>query len=221
MDWNNVLVLTLETLGMTLISTIVAYILGLPLGVLLNITSKNGLKPNKGLNLILGIIVNILRSIPCLIIVVICLPIVRTVFGRGSGAWYTMLIPLIIASFGFVARMVEQSLAEVPQGEIEAVRALGATNFQIIYKVLLSEAKSSLISGLAVSMVSILGYTSFAYNIAGGGLISGIWEYYTRHTGSYMANIYFWVLIITVIILVQAIQELGLYISKKIDKRRK
>ena len=221
MDWNNVLVLTLETLGMTLISTIVAYILGLPLGVLLNITSKNGLKPNKGLNLILGIIVNILRSIPCLIIVVICLPIVRTVFGRGSGAWYTMLIPLIIASFGFVARMVEQSLAEVPQGEIEAVRALGATNFQIIYKVLLPEAKSSLISGLAVSMVSILGYTSFAYNIAGGGLISGIWEYYTRHTGSCMANIYFWVLIITVIILVQAIQELGLYISKKIDKRRK
>ena len=172
MDFNDILVLTLETLGMTLISTFMAYLVGLPIGVLLNITSKNGLRPNKWVNHIVGGIVNILRSIPCLIIVVLCLPIVREIFGRGSGAWYTMLIPLFVGSFGFVARIVEQSLAEVPAGEIEAVRSLGAIDFQIIYKVLLPEARSSLLTGLAVSLVSILGYTSFAYNIGAGGLIS-------------------------------------------------
>ena len=220
MDWSNISVLFFETLGMTLISTFLAYLFGLPMGVLLNVTSKNGLKPNKVLNATLGVIVNILRSIPCLIIVVICLPIVRGIFGRGSGAWYTMIIPLFLGSFGFVSRMVEQSLNEVPKGEIEAVKSLGASDWEIITKVLIPESRSSLISGLAVSMVSILGFTSFAYNIAAGGLISGIWEYYTRHTGSYMSSIYFWVLIILVIILVQVIQELGLYISKKVDKRR-
>ena len=220
MDWSNIGMLTLQTIGMTFISTILAYLIGLPIGVLLNITSKNGLKPNKIVNQILGIFVNILRSIPCLIIVVILLPVVRQIFGRGSGAWYTMLIPLFVASFGFVARMVEQSLAEVPAGEIEAVKSLGATDWQIIYKVLIPEARSSLLTGLAVVLVSILGYTSFAYNIGAGGLISGIWDYYAKHTGSYLDSWYFWVLIIIVVILVQIIQELGLYIAKKIDKRR-
>ena len=220
MDFNSIFILLLETLLMTLISTFLAYLIGLPIGVVLNITSKNGLKPNKIINLILGTFVNILRSIPCLIIVVIFLPVVRTFFGRGSGAWYTMIIPLFIASFGFVARIVEQSLSEVPTGEIEAVKALGATNFQIIYKVLLPEARSSLLMGLAVSLVSILGYTSFAYNIGSGGLISGIWEYYTRNTGSYLESWYFWLLIIIVVVIVQVIQELGLILAKKIDKRR-
>ncbi len=220
MEFSNILILTLETLGMTLLSTIMAYLVGLPVGVILNITSKNGLKPNRALNLTLGILVNILRSIPCLIIVVICLPMVRGIFGRGSGAWYTMLIPLFMASFGFVARIVEQSLSEVPAGEIEAVKSLGATDFQIIYKVLLPEARSSLLMGLAVALVSILGYTSFAYNIGAGGLISGIWEYYSRNTGSYLDSWYFWVLIIVVIIIVQVIQEAGLLLAKKLDKRR-
>ena len=221
MDFNNVIKLIFETLGMTLISTAMAYLIGLPIGILLNITSKNGLKPNKWVNQIVGVIVNVLRSIPCLIIVVICMPAVRTIFGVGSGKWYTMLIPLFMASFGFVARMVEQSLSEVPNGEIEAVKSLGATDFQIIYKVLIPEARSSLLSGLAVVLVSILGYTSFAYNIGAGGLISGIWEYYARNTASYLESPYFWVLIVIVILIVQVIQELGLYLAKKVDKRRK
>ena len=116
--------------------------------------------------------------------------------------------------------MVEQSLSEVPVGELEAVKSLGASSFQLIYKVLLPEARSSLISGIAVSAVSILGYTSFAYNIAGGGLIAGIWSYYSKHTGDYFASFYFWALIIVVVLIVQLIQELGLFISKKLDKRR-
>ena len=220
MNLANLLSLTLETLLMTILSTLLAYLIGLPVGVILNITSKNGIKPNKYINLVIGTIVNILRSIPCSILVVICMPLTRGVFGRGTGAWYTILIPLFVAAFGFVARMVEQSLSEVPVGELEAVKSLGASSFQLIYKVLLPEARSSLISGIAVSAVSILGYTSFAYNIAGGGLIAGIWSYYSKHTGDYFASFYFWALIIVVVLIVQLIQELGLFISKKLDKRR-
>ena len=220
MDWHSLFEGAMETLGMTFISTIMAYLLGLPVGVLLNITSKNGIKPNKPINFIVGLIVNILRSIPCLILVVICLPWCRAWFGRGSGAWYTIIIPLSVAAFGFVARMVEQSLNEVPAGELEAIRSLGASNWQLVSKVLLPEAKVSLVSGLAVSMVTILGYTSFAYNTGSGGLISNIWSYYAHNTGDYMSHLYFWILIIVVVAIVQLIQELGLFISKKIDKRR-
>lgn len=209
-----------ETLAITVLSTGFAYILGLPCGVLLNVTSKNGLKPCKWLNFAVGLIVNILRSIPCLIIIVLCIPWSRAIFGKGTGEWYTILIPLTVCAFGFVSRMVEQSLAEVPAGEIEAVKSLGATDFQIITKVLIPEAKVSLITGAAVVAVSIIGYTSFAYNIGAGGLISGIYTYYTRHTGDYLKQGIFWVLIIVVVLIVQLIQELGLKVAKKIDKRR-
>lgn len=209
-----------ETLAITVLSTLFAYVLGLPCGVLLNVTSKNGLKPCKWLNFIVGFIVNVLRSVPCLIIIVICIPWSRAFFGRGTGEWYTILIPLTVCAFGFVSRMVEQSLAEVPAGEIEAVKSLGATDFQIIMKVLIPEAKVSLITGAAVVAVSIIGYTSFAYNIGAGGLISGIYTYYTRHTGDYLSKGIFWILIVVVVLVVQLIQESGLKIAKKIDKRR-
>jgi D-methionine transport system permease protein len=220
-QWQLLGVATYETLLQTIISTILAYLIGIPVGVILNITSKNGIKPNKYINFILGLIVNILRSVPCLILVVICMPWTRAWFVKGTGYWYTLLIPLFVTAFGFAARMVEQSLAEVPQGEIEAVKSLGATDFQIITKVLLPEAKSSLVSGLCVTAVTLLGYTSFAYNIAAGGLISQIYTYYSRNTGDFMSSWYFWALIIVVVVIVQLIQELGLYISKRIDKRRK
>lgn len=212
--------MTGETLLMTILSTAFAYLLGLPCGVLLNVTSKNGLKPCRWLNTIVGLIVNVLRSVPCLIIIVLCIPWTRAWFGRGTGEWFTILIPMTVCAFGFVARMVEQSLAEVPAGEIEAVRSLGATDFQLIIKVLLPEAKASLITGVAVVAVSILGYTSFAYNIGAGGLISGIYTYYTRNTGNYLASWQFWLLIVIVVIIVQLVQEAGLKIAKKSDKRR-
>lgn len=219
MNWNNILAAFKDTLLMTSISTIIAYVLGLPIGVLLYITSKKGLKPNPIINTILGTIVNIFRSIPCLILIIILIPLTNFVFGKGSwsGNWYSMIVPLVFASFAFIARMVEQSLSEVNLGVIEAAKSLGASDWQIITKVLLVEAKPSLISGFAVTVVSIIGYTSFAGYIASGGLIVEAFNlgyYGTQKLGM-------WICILFVVIIVQVIQEGGLLISKKIDKRRK
>ncbi len=219
MNWNDLLAAAKDTLLMTCISTIIAYILGLPLGILLYTTSKKGLRPNKAINLILGTIVNVFRSIPCLLLIIVLIPLTNIIFGKGSwsGNWYSMIVPLVFASFAFIARMVEQSLTEVNTGVIEAAKSLGASNFQIIMKVLLSEAKPSLVSGFAVTVVSIIGYTSFAGYIAGGGLIVEAFNlgyYGTEKLGM-------WICILFVVIIVQIIQEGGLLISKKIDKRRK
>ncbi len=208
-----------DTLLMTCISTCISYGIGLPIGILLYKTSKKGLKPNSIVNGILGTIVNTFRSIPCLLLIIILIPITNFIFGKGSwsGNWYSMIVPLVFASFAFIARMVEQSLVEVDSGVIEAARSLGASDRQIIIKVLLSEAKPSLISGFAVTVVSIIGYTSFAGYIAGGGLIVEAFNlgyYGTEKLGM-------WICILFVVIIVQLIQEGGLLISKKIDKRRK
>lgn len=211
---------TYETLLMTLISTLLAYALGLPLGVILKMSAKDGLKPNKWVNSILGVTINFLRSVPCLILTVILLPLTRFLLGRGTGMWYTMIIPLFFASFAYVARNVEQSLQSVDNGPVEAARSLGANNFQVITKVLIPEARSSLILGVAITIVNVLGYTSFAYNIGAGGLISEIWLYYTRHTSDFMNSYLFWVLIVIVVVMVELIQELGLFLAKKLDKRK-
>ncbi len=220
MTFAEIATMTGETFTMTFLSTLFAYILGLPCGVLLNVTSKNGIKPCKWINFIVGLIVNVLRSVPCLIVIVLCIPWTRAWFGKGTGEWFTIIIPMTVCAFGLVSRMVEQSLAEVPVGEIEAVKSLGATDFQLITKVILPEAKASLITGIAVVAVSVLGYTSFAYNIGAGGLVSGIYTFYSRNTGDYLSSAFFWVLIIIVVIIVQLIQEAGLKIAKLTDKRR-
>lgn len=220
-DWGLVLESTKETILITFISTFLAYLVGLPLGVILNATSSKGVHPNRIINSVLSIIVNVLRSIPCLIIVVLAMPISRTVFDRATGKWYTMIIPLFLTSFAYVARVVEQSLSEVDSGKFEAIRSLGASNSQLIFKVAIPESAPSLIVGLSVTVVSILGYTSFAYNIGAGGLISQIWTFYTRNTGNYASEWMFWIMIIFVVLIVQIVQELGLFISRKIDKRRK
>ena len=220
MNYAEIFKMVLETLLMTFISTFLAYFIGLPTGILLNVTSKKGIRPNKTINLIVGSFINLLRSIPCLIIIVLCMPISRKLLGSGTGKWYTIIIPLTICAYGFVSRMVEQSLFEVDSNVIEAIKSLGANNFQLVFKVLLVEAKPSLISGLSVVLVSVLGYTSFAYNIGAGGLISGIYTFFTRNTASYFTKVYFWILIVLIVIIVQVIQELGLYIAKRIDKRR-
>ena len=219
MNWTNLLEAVKDTLLMTTISTIVAYLLGLPIGIILYNTSNKGLKPNKIINSILGTIVNIFRSIPCLLLIIIFIPVTNVIFGKGSwsGNWYSMIVPLVAASFAFISRMVEQSLAEVSSGVIEASKSLGASDMQIVTKVLLSEARPSLISGFAVTVVSIIGYTSFAGYIAGGGLIVEAFNlgyYGTQKLGM-------WLCILFVVIIVQIIQEGGLYISKKFDKRRK
>ena len=219
MNWENLLASIKETLLMTSISTVIAYIIGLPIGILLYITSKKGLRPNTVVNTIIGTIVNIFRSIPCLLLIIVLIPVTNIFFGKGawSGYWYSMVVPLVFASFAFIARMVEQSLAEVNGGVIEAAKSLGASDFQIILKVLLSEAKPSLISGFAVTVVSIIGYTSFAGYIAGSGLIVEAFN-----LGYYGTNkVGMWICILFVVVIVQLIQEGGLLISKKLDKRRK
>lgn len=218
MTWEYLFKALLETVLMTVVSTFVAYLIGLPLGVLLHVTSKKGLRPKRIINMILGTFVNIFRSVPCLLLIIVLIPLTNLVFGKGSwsGNWYSMVVPLVFASFGFVARMVEQSLSEVPYGVVEAARSLGASDLQIIFRVLLKEAGPSLISGFAVCVVSIIGYTSFAGYIAGGGLIyqAFTWGYYgTEKTGM-------WICILFVVIVVQIIQEGGLFIAKKVDKRR-
>ena len=221
MNFETLIIPTLETISMTLISTILAYIVGVPLGVILSITSKKGIKENKWVNIPLGFFINIMRSIPCLLLIIILLPLTRSVFLKGTGAWYTMIIPLFFASFGFVSRIVEESLNEVDVGVIEAARSMGASTMQIIKKVLFKEAKPSLITGLAVSTISILGYTAFAYDFGAGGLISTAYSFYANHTGNYMSYPNVWIVILLIVIIVQIIQETAILISKKVDKRRK
>ena len=219
MNLENLFKAFVDTLLMTGISTILAYLIGLPVGVLLNVTSKKGIRPNKVVNSILGTIVNVLRSIPCLLLIIILIPLSNIILGKGewSGHWYSMIIPLVFTSFAFVARMVEQALNEVDAGEVEAIKSLGASNWQLITKVIIPESRTSLISGFAVTIVSIIGYTSFAGYIAAGGLIVEAFNlgyYGTEKLGM-------WICILFVVIIVQIIQEGGLLISKKIDKRRK
>lgn len=206
---------------MTLISTVLAYAVGLPLGIVLKITGRNGLKPNRIVNTILGVVVNFLRSVPCLILTVILLPLNRALLGRGTGVWYAMIIPLFFSTFAFVARNVEQSLQDVDNGSIEAAKSLGASSFQIIKDVMVPEARSSLIIGFTITLVNVLGYTSFAYNIGAGGLISEIWAYYTKNTSDFLQSPTFWLLIVIVVIMVEVVQELGLFLAKKLDKRKK
>ncbi len=208
-----------ETLLMTIISTFLAYLVGLPLGIILFTTGKKGLSRNKIINQTLGIIINLLRSIPCLLLIIILLPLTRSILGKGTGSRYVIIIPLFFASFPFVSRMVEQSLLEIDQGVIEASRSMGGSTFKIIIYSILPECKVSLITGVALSMVSILGYTSFAYNIGAGGLISEAYSLY-RQDPSNPWSIAIWIIIAVIVILVQLIQEGSLLIAKKIDKRR-
>ncbi len=217
-DWWTI---TYETLLMTFISTALAYLIGLPIGVLLSVTGQRGLHPNKFINVPLGILVNFLRSVPCLIMVVLLMPMTRAVMGRGTGEWYTIIIPLFFCTFGYVARTVEQSLADVDNGELEAAKSMGATDFQLVTRVMLPEARTSLITGVAVTLVNVIGYTSFAYNIGAGGIISEVYSYYTRHTTDFTSSWEFWVMVVMVVVIIELIQEGGLYLAKKLDKRRK
>lgn len=203
-----------QTIYMTLVSTILAYSIGIPIGVILNISSKEGIRPNKIINFTVGMIVNILRSVPFLILAVFLIPFTRAIIGTSIGTT-AMLVPLIIAAAPYIARMVESSLKEVDQGKIEAAQAMGSSNMNIILKVLLPEAKPSLIVGAAITTATILGYTAMAGFIGGGGLgdIALRYGYYR-----YQKDVMF-VSIVILIIIVQVLQELGLYIAKKLDNR--
>ena len=177
-----------ETLYMTLGSAIVAYILGLPVGILLYITDEGGIKENKMVNSVVGTIVNLLRSIPFILLLVAVMPVTRFIVGTTIGSTATV-VPLVISAAPYIARMVESSLKEVDYGVIEAARSMGANAKQIIFKVLLVEAKPSLIVGAAITVTTILGYTAMAGMVGGGGLGAiainyGYYRYQTDDNGN-------------------------------------
>lgn len=203
-----------ETVYLTFISAFFSYIIGLPLGVLLNVTSSDGIKPVPWLNKILGFIVNIFRSIPFVILMVAMLPVAKLVVGTSLGN-KAMIVTLIIAAAPYVARMVESSIKEVDKGVIEAAQSMGTSNFKIICKVLIPESKPSLLVGAVISLVTILGYSAMAGTIGGGGLGMIAINYgYQRFN-----NDIIWVCVVLTIIIVQLIQEFGMMLARKTDKR--
>jgi D-methionine transport system permease protein len=205
-----------ETLEMTLLATLFSYLLGLPLGVLLVITDKGGARENTPANQALGAVVNVLRSVPFLILILMLFPLTRIVMGTTIGT-RAAIFPLVISAFPYVARMVESSLREVDNGVIEAAQSMGASTFQLITKVMLPEAFPSLINGLAISMTTILAYTAMAGAVGAGGLGKIAIDY-----GMYrfdMQKLY--TASILLVLLVQAIQVFGSHTSSAIDRRKK
>lgn len=206
---------TLDTLYMTLASTAIAYLIGVPLGVILVITRRDGICPAPKTNAVLGAVVNVLRSVPFLILIIVLIPFTRFVIGTSIGATATV-VPLIVGAAPFIARMVESSLLEVDAGVVEAAEAMGASPWQIVTKVLLKEAVPSLITGAAIALTTILGYSAMAGAVGGGGLGDLAIKYgYHR----YQTDVLLLTLVILVL-LVQVIQALGNTIAKKIDHRK-
>lgn len=205
-----------ETIYMTLASTALGYLLGLPLGITLVVTDKEGICPNRVVYRILDIISNIIRSIPFLILLILVIPLTRALVGKSYGSSAT-IVPLVIAAAPFIARMVESSLKEVDAGVIEAARSMGAGPWTIIFKVLLVEARTSLIVGTTIALGTILGYSAMAGVVGGGGLGDIAIRYgYYRYESDIMI-----VTIIILVLIVQVLQALGMMLSKRLDRRNK
>ena len=205
---------TQDTLLMTIPSTLLAYVLGIPLGVLLVITRKDHILPHPTFNMALGFVVNLLRSIPFIILLVMLFPVTRVVMGSAIGT-VPIIFPLTVSAFPYVARMVEGSFNEVDSGIIEAAQSMGSTTFQIIRKVLIPEALPSLINGFAICMTTILAYTAMASAAGGGGLGAlaitkglNLRQYDIMYAAS-----------IVLVILVQIITMIGSYLTRKMDHR--
>lgn len=206
---------TRDTLYMTLVATLFGYVIGLPLGVILTITDVDGITPNAIIYKILDVIVNLLRSIPFLILLILVIPLTRFLVGKSYGSTAT-IVPLVIAAAPFIARVVESSLKEVDKGVIEAATSMGAGTWTIITKVLLAEAKTSLLVGVTIVLGTILGYSAMAGAVGGGGLgdIAIRYGYYRYQTDIMVVTI------VILVILVQILQGIGMMISKKLDHRR-
>ena len=207
----------LETLYVTLIATLFAFVIGLPLGVLLVVGDKNGILPLPSwLMKVLNVIVNLLRSVPFIILIVVVFPLTRLIVGTAIGS-VASIVPLVIAAFPFVARLVESSLREVNPNIIEAAQSMGATPFQIITKVMIPESIPSLISNATIAVTTILGYTAMSGAIGGGGL-GNIAIMYGYQRYNYMVIL---IAVVLLIILVQVFQSVGTALSVKTDKRLK
>lgn len=203
-----------ETVYMTGIATFFAYLIGLPLGVILTVTDKGGICENRMLNGILGFVVNFFRSIPFIILMVAMLPVAKFIVGTSLGN-KAVIVMLVIGAAPYVARMVESSLKEVGAGVIEAAQAMGSNDFQIICKVLLPEARPSLITGAAISVVTILSYSAMAATLGGTGLgqIAIIYGH-QRSNGDIT-----WFCVFLTVIIVQIIQTAGTFLSHRTDRR--
>jgi D-methionine transport system permease protein len=205
---------TWATIYMTLISSAISYLIGIPLGVILVVTDKDGIAPCNPVHTALGVVINIFRSIPFLILLVMVLPLTKFLVGTTLGP-KAIIPPLIIASAPYIGRMVESSLKEVSAGVIEAAKSMGASNWQIIYKVLIPEAKPSLLVGAAICITTILSYSAMAGFVGGGGLgaIALNYGYYRYKTDIMM------IAVVILVVLVQIIQEFWMRVSRATDKR--
>ena len=205
-----------ETIYMVIFSTALSYIIGLPTGVILNITGKDGICPNRWINSVLGVIVNIFRSIPFLILLIWMLPVTQAIVGTTVGPT-SVIVPLVVSAAPFVGRMVESSLSEIDKGVVEAAQSMGSSSWQIIYKVLIPESKPSLIIGAAISITTILGYSAMAGIVGGGGLGAVAMNYgLYRYDDQVM-----FITIVIIVVIVQIFQETGMMAAKKLDKRLK
>ncbi|MBS7334779.1 MAG: ABC transporter permease [Eubacteriales bacterium] len=205
-----------ETLYMTLAATAASYVIGLPMGVVLCVTGANGICPNRPLNAVLGTIVNIIRSVPFIILLVAVIPVTRFIVGTSLGSSAT-IVPLVIGAAPFVARLVETSLSEVSSGVIEAGRSMGASTWQLITKVLVPEAAPSLIANATTAATTILGYSAMAGFVGGGGLgaIAINYGYYRYETVTMLVTV------ALMVVIVQLIQSTGTATVKRSDKRKK
>ena len=218
--WNSQVIIMLlegirDTMYMTLASTLFGYIIGLPMGIVLTVTDKDGIRPNAAVYKVLDVISNMLRSIPFIILLIVLIPLTRFVVGRSYGSTAT-IVPLTIAAAPYIARMVESSLKEVDAGVIEAARSMGASDFQIVTKVMLVEARTSLIVGATISLGTILGYSAMAGTVGGGGLGDIAIRYgYTRWQTDIMV-----VTVVLLVILFQIFQTIGMKIANRLDRRK-
>lgn len=204
-----------DTLFMTLVSAFFGYVFGLPMGILLTVTDKDGIRPNAFIYKMFDAISNIVRSIPFLILLILLIPFTRLVVGKSYGSAAT-IVPLVVAAAPYIARMVESSLKEVDAGVIEAARSMGATDFDIVFKVMLVEARTSLITGATIATGTILGYSAMAGTVGGGGLgdIAVRYGYYRWQTD---------IMIVTVVLLIvlfQIFQTVGMKLAGKLDRRK-
>ncbi len=204
-----------QTLIMTVLSTFFAYLIGLPLGLLLVVTAKGGISPNSTIHKMLNGIVNILRSVPFLILLIAIIPFTRLITGTSIGTSATV-VPLVVASFPFVGRLVESSINEVDTGIIEAAQSMGASNRQIILKVMIPESVPSLILGSAIATTAILGYSAMAGVVGGGGLGDIAIRYgYYRYQNDIMI-----VTVVLLIVIVQVVQAIGNRFARVTDNRK-
>ncbi len=203
-----------ETIFMTFASSFLAYVIGIPLGIILVVTDADGIKPIPVLQKVLGLIINLLRSVPFIILLIMMIPVTRAIMGTTLGA-KAIIPPLVAAAAPYIARMVESSFKEVDPGVIEAAQSMGATTWQIIWKVLLPEAKPSLLVGAAISITTVLGYSAMSGFVGGGGLgnIAINYGYYRYETDM------MFVTVVILVVIVQIIQETWMKLSKVSDKR--